>query len=326
MKALALFSGGLDSMLAIKLIKNQGIDVLALHIDIGFSSKTSKNELLELRAKEAGAKLEIIDARKQYLEEILLNPVYGYGKAFNPCIDCHGYMFRLAKDFLSTFNADFIITGEVLGQRPMSQKTHAIAKVTNLAKDDEKLILRPLSAKLMEPTLPEKKGWVEREKLLDISGRSREKQLILAKKFGFKDYESPGGGCLLTLKSFSDRIKDTIKYDTFLVEDISLLKYGRHLRLTNGAKLIIGRNEADNEALEALTLERYLPVTLHELIGPTSYLHKSANEADIVLALRLVLTYARTKKDKTYKISFNDKEFYLKPYDSKAKAKSFFVS
>lgn len=326
MRALALFSGGLDSMLAIKVIKNQGVDVLALHVDIGFGSRVSKNDLLKSRAQKAGAKLEILDVKKQYLEEVLFTPVYGYGKGFNPCIDCHGFMFRLARELLPKFNTDFIITGEVLGQRPMSQRSSAINMVTNLAKDDEKLILRPLSAKLMQPTLPEINGWVEREKLLDISGRGRERQLALAEEFGFEDYESPGGGCLLTLKAFSDRIKDTTKHDTFTVEDIDLLKHGRHLRLKEGAKLVIGRNEADNEALNSLVLEKYLPINLHGLIGPTSYLHKNASKEDVILALRLVLTYARTEAGKNHLISFGDTDFNLEPFDSKSVAQPFLVN
>ena len=231
MKALALFSGGLDSMISIKLLTDQGVEVTALHIDIGFGGKDDKSEILKSRANMVGADLEIVNSREQFVQEILFNPKYGYGKNFNPCIDCHGNMFRIAKALLQKHNASFIITGEVIGQRPMSQRSEAIKNVTKLAGDEEGgLILRPMSAKLMTPTIAEKNGWVDREKLLDIEGRSREVQLRLAKEYGFEEYESPGGGCLLTESAFEKKIRDIMEHDKFTVEDIDLLKAGRHLR------------------------------------------------------------------------------------------------
>ncbi len=190
MRALALFSGGLDSMLAVKLITEQGIDVTALYIDIGFGSKQERAELLASRAKMVGAEFEIVDTKEQFISEILFDPKYGYGKNFNPCIDCHANMFRIAKALMPTYDARFIVTGEVVGQRPMSQRAEAIRNVTRLAGDEEGgLILRPLSAKLMAPTVPEKEGWVDRERLLGIEGRGREIQLQLAEKYGFEEYE-----------------------------------------------------------------------------------------------------------------------------------------
>ena len=152
MKALALFSGGLDSMLAIKLIVSQGIEVLALNMDIGFSGKDDKSEIMRRRAAAAGADFKSVDIRSEYLRQVLFEPKYGYGKHFNPCIDCHGYMFKTALTMLQSEGASFIITGEVLGQRPMSQRAQALAQVGGLSGDEEGLILRPLCAKLLPPT------------------------------------------------------------------------------------------------------------------------------------------------------------------------------
>ncbi len=213
-KAISLFSGGLDSMLAIKLIVEQGIDVEALYIDTGFGSRKDIRDTLKGRAEMAGASFRAVDIRDEYLKKVLFNPKYGYGKHFNPCIDCHGYMFKVAKSMMERLNGSFIITGEVVGQRPMSQRAEALNQVISLADDSEdRLILRPLSAKLLKPTTPELKGWVDRDRLLDISGRGRERQLRLAKMFGWRDYESPAGGCLLTQEQFSRKVEEFIKYD-----------------------------------------------------------------------------------------------------------------
>ena len=325
MRALALFSGGLDSMLAMKLISGQGIEVIALHVDIGFGSKTDRGDILRARAKKAGARLEVLDVREQYIQEILFSPKYGYGKNFNPCIDCHGFMFRLALELLPRFDANFIVTGEVVGQRPMSQRSAALRAVQNLAGDKERLIVRPLCAKRLEITTPEENGWIDREKLLDITGRNRETQMELAAKYGFEDYESPGGGCLLTLKAFSDRIKDVVAHDTFDVEDVELLKCGRHLRLPDGAKLVIGRDEADNLALEKLKLSKYNPIDLHGLMGPMGYLHVNATKEDTKLAIRLMLAYARTQKELSYPVTIAQRVYNEKPAPSKADAQAFLV-
>jgi len=190
MKALALFSGGLDSMLSIKIISDQNIEVVALYMDTGFGADEKKHEILRKRAAMAGASLKVVDLRNEYLRDVLFNPKYGYGKQFNPCIDCHGYMFKTALNMLKSENANFIITGEVVGQRPMSQRRDALFQVKRLADDADDLVLRPMCAKLLPPTKPEREGWVDREKLLGISGRDRKPQLALAKEFGFEDYIS----------------------------------------------------------------------------------------------------------------------------------------
>ncbi|MDY0195045.1 MAG: argininosuccinate synthase [Sulfurovaceae bacterium] len=326
MRALALFSGGLDSMLAAKRVADMGIEVIAIHVKIGFGSKKDIEDLLRQRASIAGASFRIIDVREEYIQKILFNPVHGYGKNFNPCIDCHGYMFRIAKELMRELDASFIITGEVLGQRPMSQRSDAMKLVSRLANDtDEKLILRPLSAKLMEPTTPEIEGWVDREKLLDISGRSRDRQITMAAEYGWEEYESPGGGCLLTDIHYSQRIKEHISYDSFGLEDIDILKFGRHFRLPDNAKLIVGRDEADNEALKSIESHKYIQIAL-PVIGPFSLISVSASSQDKELAARIVITYAKSKKDEVYEIAVGDDVYRVTPFASKQDTHRYFFN
>ncbi len=363
MKALALFSGGLDSMLAMRLITAQNIAVKALNINIGFGSREDKSELMKRRAALVGADFESIDVRNEYLQKVLFSPSYGYGKHFNPCIDCHAFMFKVALSMLESEGASFIITGEVLGQRPMSQRGDAMSKVRALAEagldaNAQNLILRPLCAKNLPPTKPEIMGWVDRERLEKISGRSRKRQLELAAEFGLEDFESPGGGCLLTLESFASKIKDYKAFDTDMgVNDAQLLKYGRHLRLPNGAKMIVGRNELENELLRALKTPKYEEIELFELVGAYSLLNvgenlkagvnlnvnsalnsgvnsnlnakgaenSSIDSEDLNLALKIALTYAKTSPQKSYKIGFKGQIYTASPFESKKEIERFFV-
>lgn len=327
MKALALFSGGLDSMLAMKLITAQGIEVKALNINIGFGSTSDKSEIMKKRAAMVGADFEMIDVRNSYLQEVLFNPQYGYGKHFNPCIDCHAFMFKTALAMLKEENASFIITGEVLGQRPMSQRSDAMAKVKKLALDEEDLILRPMCAKNLPLTKPEREGWVDREKLEGIIGRSRKRQLELASQFGLEDFESPGGGCLLTLDSFAKKIRDFIEFDKDMqVNDAQLLKYGRHLRLPNGAKMIIGRNELENTLLKGLKTPKYEVIELGDLIGAYSLLSANADEKDLELALKIALTYTKHEANKSYELRFKDKSYKSIAFEDKKEINPFFIS
>jgi tRNA-specific 2-thiouridylase len=326
MRALALFSGGLDSMIAIKLLTDQGVDVTALFIDVGFGSSDDKSELLKSRASMVGADFEIINSREQFVTDILFNPKYGYGKNFNPCIDCHANMFRIAKALLPKYNASFIITGEVIGQRPMSQRSEAIKNVTKLAGDEEGgLILRPMSAKLMKPTIAEVNGWVDREKLLSIEGRSREIQLRLAKEYGFEEYESPGGGCLLTEAVFSNKIRDIIEHGDFKLEDIDLLKIGRHLRLPDGAKLVIGRDKSDNEKLEKIVHGDYIRAKATEIAGPLALINKSASKSDLELASKIILTYTKSSKDKKAEVLIGEQLFENTPFLTKEEVHGYFI-
>jgi len=311
-RALAMFSGGLDSMIAIKLMVDQGIDVIALHIKIGFGGTKDVSEVMKQRAEMAGAEFKIVDV--------------GYGKNFNPCIDCHGYMFKIAKAMMPELGASFIFTGEVIGQRPMSQRHDAMKQVAKLAEDkEEKLIVRPMSAKLMEETTPELEGWIDREKLLDISGRSRERQLAMAEAYGWEDYESPGGGCLLTESHYSDRIKEFISFDTFEVEDIELLKFGRHFRLPDGAKLAVGRDKEDNEGLQAIQSEKYVTIKL-PIGGPFSLLSADASSEDRALAAKLAMTYARSSAEESYDVEVGDETIIVSPFAEKKEAQQYFFN
>ncbi|MFC2588040.1 MAG: argininosuccinate synthase domain-containing protein [Campylobacter sp.] len=328
MKALALFSGGLDSMLAMKLMNEQGVEVTALYMDTGFGADEEKHAVLARRAALAGAKLKVVDMRNEYLRDVLFSPKYGYGKQFNPCIDCHGYMFKTALAMLESEGASFIITGEVLGQRPMSQRREALFQVKRLADDEEDLVLRPMCAKLMPPTKPEREGWVDRERLLGVSGRDRKPQLALAAKFGIEDYATPGGGCLLTIESFAVKIKDYLKFDEQMRDiDVKWLKLGRHLRLPDGAKLIIGRDEADNNALDASPNDKFEAIKFDEnddVVGARSFIAAGASEGDSELAARLALSYTKAPKGRKYRVFVGAREFYVEPVD-KAAAQEFFV-
>ena len=325
-KALALFSGGLDSVLAMKLIIDQGIEVVAVNINTGFGSTNDRHEYMKNICNQIGAKLEILDLRKEFLDEVLFEPKYGYGKNFNPCIDCHGFMFRYTGKLLKKYNASFMISGEVVGQRPMSQRKDAMIQVSKLSDDCDHLIVRPLCAKLLPPTYPEIQGWIDREKLLDINGRTRTRQLELAKQIGLEDVEPPAGGCLLTEIQFSQRIRDFKEFDSMKVDDIDTLKFGRHLRLPNGAKLIIGRNQDDNDKLLNTQSEKYLRARVLGVSGPFCLFSKNSNEEDKQLATRIIITYAKTQADKTYKVNFTDYILEGIKFDTKNELQKYFVT
>lgn len=323
--AVALFSGGLDSMIAIKLLTEQGIKVTALHMDIGFGSRTDISETLKTRAHIAGADFKLIDIREKYIQNILFSPKYGYGKHFNPCIDCNGYMFKIGLAFMKKLGASFIISGEVLGQRPMSQRSDAMRSVKKLSGSEEDIILRPLSAKQMEPTKPEIEGWIDREKLLGITGRGRHTQLALAKEYGWEDFQSPGGGCLLTDPRFTTKMKEFLKYENLCVEDINILKVGRHLRLPDGAKLIIGRDQKENEILENAENEKYISLKAQTITGPYSLLYKNASDADKRLSAKLVLTFSKTSSDEIYSVRIGDEEIEASPFAQREDAHQYFI-
>ena len=327
MKALVLYSGGLDSMLAMKLLSDQGIEVIALHINIGFGIKEDHYETLKRRSAIAGATLEVIDVRDQYLQEVLFSPKYGYGKQFNPCIDCHGFMFTVAKSLLPRYGASFIATGEVVGQRPMSQNKDSLRLVKKIANDmDEDIILRPLCALVMEETKPEREGWVDRSRLLGINGRGRHAQLALAKELGWEDFPTPAGGCLLTDIQFSARLRDFVAHDTFVKEDIELLKSGRHFRLPGGAKLVIGRNEKENEILENLHNAKFELLHVNEeMSAPSSLFSKNASSEDEALACRMVLSFTKAIPGQTYALRIGEKNLFASPYESKEETKQYLI-
>jgi tRNA U34 2-thiouridine synthase MnmA/TrmU len=274
LKAVSLFSGGLDSQLAACLIKEQGIDVVGVNFSTPFFGA---EERTRLAAESLGIEYKLIDIGPAYLD-VLKKPVYGYGKNLNPCIDCHGFMLKNAGDYMQEIGASFIITGEVVGQRPMSQNKSSLNAVEKLS-GYKGLVLRPLSAQILPPTKAETEGWVDRSKLLNISGRSREVQMRLAEQYGIKDYPTPAGGCLLTQENFSKRLRMLLSVKPEAgVDEMEILKVGRHFDMGNDQLLVVGRNHAENEQLGRLaTPDDYLlkvsdrpgPLGLIRLIKPS---------------------------------------------------------
>ena len=320
MKAVALFSGGLDSCLAIKIIQNMGIEVEAVNINTGFDSNPQKEKYLKKTAEELGVKFTSIDVREQFLEEILFTPKYGYGKNFNPCIDCHANMINVAYNYMKEIGAKFIISGEVLGQRPMSQKLDGLQKIQKLTKEPE-IVVRPLSAKLLPPTLPEIKGWIDREKMYDISGRERKIQIELAKKFGLKHYESPAGGCLLTDRNFSNRLKDFIKTRKLEVEDIDILKVGRHFNINN-KKVIISRNKDENPILKDYKGNKFLKMFPIGIPGPVGLIENNSDKETKKLAAKILLTYTKAKNGI---VGINGENFEVESFENKSEVKQFMI-
>jgi hypothetical protein len=252
-KALALFSGGLDSILAVKLMLAQGIDVEAINFTspfFMFKGGKGKSETEAVKAaRELGIPVRVVELGVDFLE-MISKPQHGYGSGMNPCIDCRIHFLRKARGFMPESGADFVITGEVLGQRPMSQRRDAL-RLIDRESGLEGLLLRPLSARHFAPTIPEREGWVDREKLPAISGRSRKVQMQLAEELDVKSYPCPTGGCLLTEPSFLSKIRDVFEHAGPLdPRDFHLLLVGRHFRLGPETKVIIGRNEGENQAME----------------------------------------------------------------------------
>ncbi|QFR50356.1 ATP-binding protein [Sulfurimonas lithotrophica] len=308
MKAIALFSGGLDSTLAMKLIIDQGIEVIAVNISTGFGSTKDRREHMQSMCDQVGAELKIIDIENEFLQDVLFSPKHGYGKNFNPCIDCHAKMFAVAKRIMEAEGASFLISGEVMGQRPMSQNKDALQTVLEDG-DVDGLLLRPMSAKALKPTIAEEKGWVDREKLEGIIGRSRDRQLELAKEIGLEDFESPGGGCLLTDENFGKKMFDYIAHENdFEVKDIPVMKFGRHLRLPEGAKLVVGRNKDENAHLQDINNDKYCHLKTIGIPGPHGLLSKNATESDKALAGRIMLSYTKANPEDTYSISYDGEE------------------
>lgn len=246
-KAIGLLSGGLDSMLAVCVLREQGVEVLA----VAFTTPFFGAERAERAAAQLSVPLVVRDITVAHLE-VVRSPRYGHGSGLNPCIDCHALMLAVAGRMMEERGFDFLFTGEVLGQRPMSQNKNSLRLVARLS-GYEDLVLRPLSARLLPETRPEREGLVERERLLALSGRGRKPQMELARHYGLTDYPAPAGGCLLTDPIFSRRLKDLMALTGGAppVRRIELLKVGRHLRLTEHLRLVVGRNEADNKRLAA---------------------------------------------------------------------------
>ncbi len=297
-KAIGLLSGGLDSRLAVKMLQEQGIEVIALNFVTPFCNCTSKNSCkTEARkaSEEFGIELRVIPLFEEFMEAVKY-PKYGHGSGMNPCLDCRVLMFKMAKEYMEEIGASFVVTGEVLGERPMSQRLDAIQTIerdSGLAG----LIVRPLSAKLFEPTIPEQKGWIDRDKMLDISGRSRKPQIQLAKDLNLQDYPCPAGGCLLTDKHFADKLRGLLaKRENPDKNDVMLLKVGRHFEGPSGSQIVIGRNQAENDRIVQLCKADDWLLAASECLGPTGVIRgPRIDDADRELAAKLIAGYGKGK-------------------------------
>lgn len=306
-KAIGLLSGGLDSTLAVKLMMNQGIEVTALNFITPFCTCTRKGCKHEANriAEKFDIPIKVVVAGDEYTQ-MVKNPKHGYGKNMNPCIDCRIFMLKKAKKYMEEMGASFLFTGEVLGQRPMSQRRETMTIIEKEA-GLEGLILRPLSAQFLEPTIPEKEGLIDRKKLFRISGRCRKPQMELAEEFGIEDYLCPAGGCRLTDSQFARRVREAFEHDEDGIQDMNLLKYGRHFRLPSGVKVIVGRNEEENSIISRFAEEKDL---LMEVVGfgsPITLLKGSRNEEDVKMAASACVRYSNYKGKAEVRIGCREK-------------------
>ncbi|MEL0082593.1 MAG: tRNA (5-methylaminomethyl-2-thiouridylate)-methyltransferase [Gammaproteobacteria bacterium] len=316
-KAVALISGGLDSMLAAKVIKEQGVEVHGLNFFTGFcveghthairkqrQEKPKRNNAL-WSAEQLEIPLHIDDVSEPY-KDVVINPKHGYGANLNPCLDCKGFMVGRARQWMEEQGFDFLITGEVIGQRPMSQRRDTMPVIQREGGIGDRL-LRPLCAKLLPETLPEREGWVDREQLYDFSGRSRKPQIELARRFGFEEWSQPAGGCcFLTDASYSAKLADlweargTKEYE---IDDIVLLKIGRHLRPKPHFKLIVSREEGENNFLRGYRKQfGCFEVTSHA--GPLALVDGELQDADVELAARIVARFSQGREASRVTLSY----------------------
>jgi tRNA-specific 2-thiouridylase len=293
-KAIGLLSGGLDSILATKMILDMGFEVIALNLKTPFCCcDTDQKCYSESVAQEFNIPLKRIHGGEDYMQ-VVKNPKHGYGKNMNPCIDCRIFLFKKAKQLMEDVDAEFIFTGEVLGERPMSQRMQAMRLIESES-DLKGKVLRPLSARLLEPTLAEKKGVVDRQKLLSIQGRSRKPQMALARSYRIDDYPCPAGGCLLTDKGFARRLRDSLDHREDSSRNIFLLKIGRHFRLPSQAKVIAGRNQEENEALLSVARPSELKFTVQEYKSTYAILLGEATLENQTQAARICARYCDEK-------------------------------
>lgn len=291
-RAVVLYSGGLDSLLAARLLMDQGVEVTGFHCVLPFVAP--KADLAELKpsrlARQIGLKLHYYRCGDEYIK-MVMNPPHGYGKFMNPCIDCKIFFIKEAARYMRETGADVVATGEVVGQRPMSQMRNTMYHIIKEAGIEGRL-LRPLCAKLMNPTIPESEGLIDREQLLDINGRGRARQMELAERFGIKEYSSPAGGCNFADRFIGSRIKDLFKHHALNLTqtDLYLLTIGRHFRLSPGVKLIVGRNEPENIELEAYP-ESADMILIPDFLGPAAHIKGKASADEIKLAASIIKRY-----------------------------------
>jgi tRNA U34 2-thiouridine synthase MnmA/TrmU len=336
MKAVGLFSGGLDSILAVRLIRDQGIEVDALHVYTTFAGAPSADVVQEKEARRSrtqtnldktsekirvhpcasvsnmaaqlGIGLTAMDVSEDFLE-MVRHPRFGYGSGVNPCLDCRITMLRKAKTRMEAVGAQFVFTGEVLGQRPMTQRRDTL-RVVERESELDGLLLRPLSAQLLQPTVPEKEGWVDRARLLNLSGRSRKPQIELARQWGITGYPQPAGGCFLTHKVLSRRIFDVLSHTgTLSKDDLTLSKVGRHFRLSDSVKVIVGRWEAENDFLERYSEGRWT-FEVVGVPGPIALAEGALSSEAIRKVAALVARYSDAKRETSVQVRYlhEDKE------------------
>ncbi len=311
--AVALLSGGLDSTLAARVVQQQGVKVVGVHFSTGFCGMQRRRRVarpadfgspaLGNKALQSAAVLElpieIIDVSDDYLA-VVLSPTHGYGSNMNPCQDCRAFMLRQAKAYLEEIGAHFVVTGEVVGQRPNSQKRHMLYQAERES-GLEGLVLRPLSARLLRPTMPEREGWVIRDQLYAISGRGRKEQMELAARFGISEYPQPAGGCcLLVEEAFSRRLRDFLEHnppEALGHDEVALLSVGRHLRLPDGTKVIVGRHEGENNFLERARRPEHWRFEAPGGASPIALCRGPLSPDQVELAAAIVAGYSRSKRE-----------------------------
>jgi len=291
-RAIAAFSGGLDSILAALVVRRAGVEVTLLHVQHLFSADEGGRQRLAAAAERAGLPLLVVDASVDHLETIRY-PKHGYGQGMNPCVDCRIFMLKVAKRVMEERGAGFVVTGEVLGQRPKSQHHRALLQAAEESGLGDRL-LRPLCANLLADTLPVLEGWLRREDLLAIQGRSRQPQMALAKELGVDDYPQPAGGCVLIEKAYVARLRDAFDHlgrDAVDVDAFRLLKLGRHFRFSDDLKLIVGRNHDENQLLASHAPGR-LRIDPVDVMGPTSLVEGEPTNEELQLCCQLAARYS----------------------------------
>jgi len=306
-KTIALMSSGLDSLLAAKVVKDMGIDVVGVCFYFQFDSlaETVRSGAVEELVRPLGISLQCIDISEEFLP-VFLNPAHGYGSGVNPCIDCHLFMLRKVAEMMEAIHASFVVTGEVVGQRPMSQNKPTLFHIEKLSGLKGR-ILRPLSAKLLPATLPEEKGWVDREKLFDFSGRSRTPQMALASRLGITRYVQPAGGCILTEPGFSDRARALLAHREKMeitVEELKLLRHGRHFWPKDHLHVVVGRDKDDNAAIEAFKEGRWVFWASDTRKSPIVLAKEIIDESDIQICAGITARYIGGEKSDTFSIHY----------------------
>ena len=309
-RAIALLSGGLDSTLAAALTKQLGFGVVGVNFATGFCTGQGRCDTVLAAGRDLNIPVRLLDVSDEYLE-VVKRPKFGYGSGMNPCLDCRIFMLKKARALMEEEGAEFVVTGEVLGQRPMSQHYRALELVAEESELGDRLV-RPLSGRLLPATYPEKKGWVKREDWLDIQGRSRRRQLALARKLRIGSFTQPAGGCCILLeKTYAARLRDAFAHmgpDNMNKDDFALLRLGRHFRISPRAKVIVGRDETENAVLSGFALGR-IKLDFPDVPGPTALLEGEVSEEELLFAARIAARYADAQPAEEVRVvAFQDGE------------------